>query len=192
MDTYEKAYSPKEISLTLDVGDSTLRKWCIALEKNGYEFIRNDQNNRVFVDADVVTLRHFKELVQNHSMQLSNAAMLVIDRFGKGPLQPRTGVVPVEITRDSNRSENEILTKLQTFIEQQEERYSKLEEFNKELIKRLDDQQNYIEERLNKRDELLMQSIRESQETKQLLLATKEEENQKKPRKGLFKWFVND
>lgn len=185
METYEKAYSPKEISLTLDVGDSTLRKWAIALEKNGYEFIRNDQNNRVFVDADIVILRHFKELVQKHNMQLNNAAMLVIDRFGKGPLQPRTGVVPVIEGRDFTRSNDEdIISELRTHIEKQEA-------FNRELLNRLDQQQNYIEERLNKRDALLMEALREAQETKQLLLAAKEGQ-QKKPRKGLLRWFSKE
>jgi hypothetical protein len=76
------------------------------------------------------------------------------------------------------------------YIERQEERFEMQEQFNKKLLERLDEQQKYIEERLNNRDEMLMQSIRETQETKQLLLAAKEEE-QKKPRKGLFKWFSN-
>jgi hypothetical protein len=62
-ETTEKAYSPKEMSITLDIGDSTLRKWCIALENNGYGFIRNDQKNRVFVEGDLVVLRHFQNLI---------------------------------------------------------------------------------------------------------------------------------
>ena len=59
----EKAYSPKEVFTTLGIGDSTLRKWCIALEKNGYGFIRNDKNSRVYVEGDLVVLRHFQNLV---------------------------------------------------------------------------------------------------------------------------------
>lgn len=52
VDSYEKAYTPKEIILTLDIGDSTLRKWCLALEKKGYLFIRNDQNKRDLVRSN--------------------------------------------------------------------------------------------------------------------------------------------
>lgn len=182
MDSYEKAYTPKEISLTLDIGDSTLRKWCIALENQGYQFIRNDQNKRVFVDANIVVLRHFKELVQNHSMQLNNAAMLVIDRFGKGTFSQGTDIVPTENTRDLERSNEEVISKLTNYIEQQEERFEKQEQFNRTLLERLDQQQQYIEERLNKRDETLVQSLREVQETRKLIAAAeekREEENKK-------------
>ncbi|MCM3165104.1 DUF3967 domain-containing protein [Metabacillus litoralis] len=182
MDSYEKAYTPKEISLTLDIGDSTLRKWCIALENQGYQFIRNDQNKRVFVDANIVVLRHFKELVQNHSMQLNNAAMLVIDRFGKGTFSQGTDVVPVKNNSDLDRSNDEVISKLMNYIEQQEERFEKQEQFNRTLLERLDQQQKYIEERLNQRDETLIQSLREVQETKKLIAAAEEkrdEENKK-------------
>ena len=188
MDSHEKAYTPKEISLTLDIGDSTLRKWCLALEKQGYEFIRNDQNKRVFIDANVVVLRHFKELVQNHNMQMTNAAMLIIDRFGKGSLSVGTGIVPeenTEIQRDLTRSNDEVITKLMNYIEQQEERYEQQERFNKALLDKLDKQQQYIEERLNKRDETLVQSLREVQETKKLIAAA-EEKREEESKKGFL------
>lgn len=174
MESYEKAYTPKEISLTLDIGDSTLRKWCIALENQGYQFIRNDQNKRVFVDSNIVVLRHFKELVQNHSMQLNNAAMLVVDRFGKGSFLQGTGIVPEENDRDIDRSREEVISKLINYIEQQEERFEKQEQFNKTLLEKLDQQQKYIEERLDKRDETLILSLREVQDTKKLIAAAEE------------------
>lgn len=188
METFEKAYSTKEISLTLEIGDSTLRKWAIALEKNGYQFIRNDQNRRLFVDADLVVLQHFKQLVQDHNMPLDNAAMLVADRFGKGPFEPRTGIVPAQQTsssshdmeRSNERSDIEILSKL----EELEERFRLQEEFNKKIIERLEErlneQETYIKVRLNKRDKLLVESLREAMETKKLLIAAKDEEDQQK------------
>lgn len=188
METFEKAYTTKEISLTLDIGDSTLRKWAIALEKNGYQFIRNDQNNRLFVDADLVVLQHFKQLVQEHNTPLGNAAMLIVDRFGKGPFEPRTGIVPLEkdsssshdFNRSNDRSDLEIIAK----IEELEERFKVQEEFNKKLIERLEERLNeqdrYIKERLNKRDKLLVESLREALETKKMLIAAKDEEEQQK------------
>jgi transposase-like protein len=195
MNTFEKAYSPKEISLTLNIGDSTLRKWCIALGKSGYQFIRNDQNNRVYVDSDLVVLKHFQNLVKQHNMQLENAANLVVDRFGKGAFEVSTGDVPAEIEaeqRDLNRSSDEVITQLLEHIKKQEE-------FNQELISRLDQQQKYIDEKLSRlderqseRDNMLLESLRASQETKQLLLEVKTAEEQKKPRKGLLRWFSKE
>ncbi|WP_338782454.1 DUF3967 domain-containing protein [Metabacillus sp. FJAT-52054] len=188
MEQFEKAFTPKEISLTLDVGDSTLRKWCIALEKAGYQFMRSEKNNRLFVEGDVTVLRHLKDLVQNHSMQISNASIVIVDRFGKGAFLPRTGIVPaenIEEQRDSDRSNNQLISVLMEHIEQQKE-------FNQALVKRLDEQQTYIEDSLKKRDEMLMKSIRESQETKKLIAATnekmdkKEEEQAKEEPKSIW------
>ena len=79
-------------------------------------------------------------------------------------------------------------------LEQQEdfnkrllERLDQQENLNHTLLERLKEQEKYIEERLSKRDALLMQSLKESQETKKLLLEAKEEQNKK--RKGLFNFF---
>ncbi|MDR9794875.1 hypothetical protein Q4O60_11660 [Aeribacillus pallidus] len=33
MKSQERAYSTKEVSHTLGIGDSTLRKWCLAIGK---------------------------------------------------------------------------------------------------------------------------------------------------------------
>lgn len=170
MEYKEKAYSTKEISLTLGIGDSTLRKWCLALEKNGYKFIKNDREQRLFVEGDLVKLRHFQTLVKDHNMQLENASMIVVDRFGKGAFAGRTVSVLAE-KQEEDRSlmrSDEVISKLLDHVDQQEK-------FNKELLERLDQQQIYIEERLKKRDETLMQSLREVQETKKLIATAAEE-----------------
>jgi hypothetical protein len=194
--TFEKAYSPKEINTTLDIGDSTLRKWCLSLEKNGYAFMRNDHKQRIFVENDVVVLRHFQNLVKHHNMQLENAAKLVVDRFGKGAFEVGTGGVPAEIEgkqndlqRDLMRSSEEMTATLLEHVKTQEEfnrsllqRLDQQENFNRELVQRLEQQQTYIEERLEQRDRKLMESLRESQEVKQQLLqiAVAQEEEKKK------------
>jgi hypothetical protein len=181
----EKAYSPKEISLTLDIGDSSLRKWCLALEKEGYQFIRNDKKNRIFVEGDLVVLRHFQQLVKQHNMQLENAAKLVVDRFGKGAFEVSTGIVPADNERDLSRSQTEMMETLLKHIRTQEE-------FNHQLLKRLDEQQTYIQERLEQRDRVLLESIRESQEVKQQLLQIATAQEEKKKRKGIFRFFSKD
>jgi hypothetical protein len=81
------------------------------LEKNGYKFLRNDKNKRLFVESDLVVLRHFQQLVQANKVPLGNAAKLVVDRFGNGPFQLRTGIVRKEEKedhRDSKRYEEVI------------------------------------------------------------------------------------
>jgi predicted RND superfamily exporter protein len=173
----EKAYTPKEVFTTLDIGDSTLRKWCLALEKNGYEFIRNDKNSRIYVEGDLVVLRHFQNLVKEN-MPLDNASKLVVDRFGKGTFEVSTVSVPVEKTKerhDLDRSNNEDIKELKGLVENQNE-------LIKELISRMDQQQKYIDEKLEIRDKKLMESLRESQEERKALLqiAAAQEEEKKK------------
>jgi hypothetical protein len=172
----EKAYTPKEVFTTLEIGDSTLRKWCLALEKNGYEFIRNDKNSRIYVEGDLVVLRHFQNLVKEN-MPLDNAAKLVIDRFGKGAFEVSTLSVPNEKQkerRDLDHS-NEDIKELKSLVNNQSE-------LIKELITRMDQQQKYIDERLEQRDRKLMESLRESQEERKALLqlAATQEEGKKK------------
>jgi DNA-binding transcriptional MerR regulator len=150
METTEKAYTTKEVSTTLEIRDSTLRKWCLSLEKNGYKILRNDKNQRLFVERDLVVLRHFQQLVQENNVPLENAAKLVVDRFGNGPFEGRTGIVrkkEKEAHRDSKRYEE--------VIQQLSDHVGKQEEFNQELLKRLEQQQKYIEERLNERDNVV-------------------------------------
>jgi DNA-binding transcriptional MerR regulator len=177
VDHTEKAYSTKEVSLTLGIGDSTLRKWCLALEKNAYKFLRNDRDQRLYVESDLVVLKHFQKLVQDHNMQLENAAALVVDRFGKGAFEPGTGIVPVEKEeerRDLERSNSEVIQQLQEHIRTQQEYMERQELFNQGLLKRLDQQQKYIEERLDVRDQTLLESLREVQETKKLIATAQE------------------
>ena len=60
---------------------------------------------------------------------------------------------------------------------------------NKALFNQLEEQQRYIEERMNKRDSLLMESLRETQETKKMMIAAEEE---RKKRKGIFRLFTKN
>ena len=216
MDGTQTPYSAKDISLSLDIGDSTLRKWCLALEEHGYEFYRTDQNKRLFTEKDFIVLKHFQQLVKDKNMSMNNAALIVTSRFKKEVFHNETDVE--QLDKEMNivpamRSNNELIqslvTKISTLGEQQEQfmeiqkalikdltqqHKNEIIEANRTLIQRLDEQQTYIEERLNKRDELLVESLRETLETKKLLIATakeqeREKELRKNTRRGIFNWF---
>lgn len=193
LNSFERAYSTKEISDTLSIGDSTLRKWSLALEKNGYTFTKNEQGYRLFLEHDIIMLRQFKKLVKEANMPLENAAKLIVERYTEGSVSTGTGVVPVENTENHTRS----LLATEEQAKEILERLNKQEEFNQKLIEMLqkqqetiDKQNKYINEKLEARDQQLMQSLKESQETKKLLLEAKEA--QKKKRKGLFSFFNKD
>lgn len=177
----EKAYSPKEVFTTLDIGDSTLRKWSIALEKNGYGFIRNDKNRRIYVEGDLVVLRHFQKLVQDHNTPMDNAAMLVIDRFGNGAFEASTVSVPAEKEdeqSDLDRSNAEDIKELKQTIDKQNT-------LLQELMKKMDQQKKYIDSRLEERDRKLMESLRQSQEERKAILQIAAAQQEEK-KKGFF------
>jgi hypothetical protein len=181
MEITEQPISAKEVYISLGIGDSTLRKWCLALEAHDYPLSRTDNNKRIFFEKDLVVLRHFRNLVQVQNFSIENAALIVVSKFKETTDRNENSENNVPALRDAN----EVITKLLDHIEQQEI-------FNQQLLRRLDEQQQYIEERLNHRDNMLLESLRESQETKQLLLEAKEAEQQKKPRKGLLRWFSKE
>jgi DNA-binding transcriptional MerR regulator len=177
MDKTDKAYTPKEVNSLLDVSESTARKWCISLEKKGYMFIRNDRNQRLFTEHDLVALKKFQTLLKETNMPMDNAADIIISRFGKGTFEDRTLSVPEEFNeerRSLERSE-ETIEKLMKHIQTQEEYMKKQDEFNQSLLKRLDQQEKYILSRLEERDKSLTDSLREMQQTQKLIAAAQEE-----------------
>lgn len=199
MERTETSYTAKDIALSLDIGDSTLRKWCLALEEHEYTFFRTDQNKRLFTEKDIIVLRHFQQLVKEKNMSMNNAALIVTSRFKKEAFSTETAIEQFENEMNNvptMRSDAPLIQELFDKMQTMEEQQKQLLEMNRTLLTRLDEQQKYIDERIGKRDEYLMQSLRESQETKKLLLEVREQqqkdEEQKKNRKGFMRFFSRD
>ncbi|MEI5909434.1 MerR family transcriptional regulator [Bacillus spongiae] len=189
-------YSAKEVIEVLGIGNSTLRKWSLALEEHNYNFIRTDQNKRMFTDKDLVILKQFQMLVQRKNLSINNAAEVIANKYNKDSdvvfsnetEVERTSETPLSFKtlQEQYLSTNETVKELKTDVEQ-------LKTMNRELLQALQEQNNYIKENLERRDQQLIESIRESQETKKLLLEAKEQQEQeKKPRKGIFRWLSRD
>jgi DNA-binding transcriptional MerR regulator len=180
-------FTPKEIANMLNIGDSTLRKWCISLEEHGYFFSRTDNKRRMFFDKDIIVLKHLRELVQVQNLSLENAAKVVTTKYKQDK----------EEASEQQNSENDERS-LESDTQKIMDKLEQLEAFNKTLLDTVAKQQEYIEERLNKqeermenRDSMLLESIRETQETKRLMLEAKEEQKNKS-RKGILSWFKGE
>ena len=182
MSKFEDAYWGKEIAEILQIGDSTLRKWCLSLENQGYSFARGQNNSRAFVERDLLMLRRMKDLVQNKGITLEMASEAVITRLN--PLEGTASVL--EESREGEQplpsvQQNELLLDI---LERQE----RLEHQNKQLISKLEEQQNYINNKLEKRDRQIMEALRETQEAKKLIASSLEQQEQQEQenKKGLF------
>lgn len=165
MEEIEKAYWNHEVASYLEIGESTLRKWCMELERNGYIFIKGVKDSRAFTDHDLKALMHFKQLTKGKKHTKEQAAKSVVEKYSREGVNERTTPVPME---NNHSYEN-----LENMVKELLAQNKKQEEFNKALLKRLDQQENYIKEVLENRDRLLLETIRESQEEKAAALEKK-------------------
>jgi hypothetical protein len=152
----EKAYWNHEIAKVLGIGESTLRKWCIELEKNGYEFVKGAKDSRAFLEHDLQALTYFKQLTKNEKIAQEKAAQSVVERYSRRVENERTLPVQYEKPQPFERFEETINQLL--------EHSKRQEEFNKALLQKLEQQESYIKDSLEKRDKVLLESIRSTQE----------------------------
>ena len=180
---HEPVFLTKEVSERLEIGDSTLRKWSISLENAGYKFIQKEKGDitiRAYRERDITALLRYRELIQSKMETMDSVAKIIISEFGSGTNK-----------NDEERSGSLIVTEalptpltvyeeaFQTFIERQNDVNRELLAKQQELIERmeqkLDDQQRYIQETLEKRDQVLMATMRELMEQRRIEAA---EQNQ--------------
>lgn len=162
LNNIEKAYFNHEVAKMLDIGESTLRKWCIALEKNGYNFVKGSKDSRAFTERDINVLRTFKMFLNEKKRNRDEAAKAVIEMYGNTQGNERT--TPVLYENDPS------IKDLQEKVDKLLEMNNKQHEFNIKLLERLEQQNQYINELIEKRDRLLLESIRNSQNEKKKLV----------------------
>ncbi|MCP1322066.1 DUF3967 domain-containing protein [Bacillus sp. S0628] len=190
-------YSPSDVAKQLGIQSSTLRKYSDVLEKEGYTFIKNERGHRKYRESDVMVFRKVINLKNDTDMTLENATKQIVS-WHQG-----VEIIPLE-RHDVERYEETDFnaTSLQTMIQEQKEVIEKQNELLQELTKRLTEQDlrfaqreselsnaiQAIQESQNliamnssedtaknqSRDEMLMQTIREVQEVKKMIAASKD------------------
>lgn len=153
----EKAYWNHEVAQRLNMGKSTLRRWCLELEKQGYTFSKGEQDSRAFLGRDVLMLEKIKQL-QNQGQKLENAIKQAISEQEQVPPIPQNPPRSLDSTDIDLQREREQLKK------------ELLEGIKQELLT----SEQRIFQRLEERDQVLMQHVREIQETKKLMAAVQE------------------
>ncbi|MBY0078513.1 DUF3967 domain-containing protein [Priestia aryabhattai] len=164
----EQSYFASEVAVVIGISNSTVRKYSIALEEQGYKFHRGISNSRVFYDKDILMLKRIMKIMSRKNMTLKQAIDLAVSSVDdEGVTTP----VMVEEQPD----EQGVTDK---------ERMKQLERMYANLAHQFQEQQRMLFEREAKRDELLTSAIREMQETKRLIAVT--QEDKRKPKK---KWY---
>ncbi len=174
-------YYTKQVADNLGISTSTLRKWSLLLEHEdggNYQFERNEKNERMFFDYDILALRHLMKLTQEEGITLQNAVKSV----GKSA-RSRKDIVndgPIKLRPEKN-DHNDKLNRLLMIVENQGEQLDKLERFNRELLGKLDDQNKNIGDFVTKTDQQIMKLMSDTLERSQRIASTleKKEERQK-------------
>lgn len=190
-------YSPGEVTEQLNIQSSTLRKYADVLEKEGYTFIKNERGHRKYRESDVMVFRKVINLKNDTDMTLENATKQIVS-WHQG-----VEVLPLERHEVECYEEPDFnATTLQTMIQDQKEVIEKQNDLLQELTKRLTEQDQRFVQRESEllsaiqtiqesqvviatnssedvaknqgRDEMLMQTIREVQEVKKMIAASKD------------------
>lgn len=144
----------KEVAVTIEESTDVVRNWIKSL-KNHIPLQKNESGYNVFNNEALERMKFIKELHRdrNYSMkQIEHYFNTDGKAFVPAPKQTTDEILANELKLIHDE------LKLQ-------------KEFNKVLLDRLDQQQQYLDERLNDRDKQLMANIRELQEQKQIAAA---------------------
>lgn len=170
--------SPNDVSSILRIKESTLRKYSLLLESVGYKFQRNNQNQRWYSDTDITSFKKLISLKNSTDMSLKGCAEVVL-MWSKGEVVTQ----PSTVVHNDTERYNDDITELKEMIGQQGNMIDQQNKMIMGLMKKMDEQQKYIDDRLEQRDRNLMAAIRDSQEVKkqlmQIAVAREEKKNEK-------------
>lgn len=158
----QAVFGSSDVADVLQIQESTLRKYCLLLEKTGYEFLKNEQGHRAFFGDDLIVLKKM--------LSLKNGADMTLEEASKSVVAWKSGSDMTVSDTEKNgymARYNDLLEEFKTSREQQMK-------FNEELIREIRNQREYIDNRLEQRDRLLMESIRESLEVRKEIAAASE------------------
>lgn len=162
----------KEVALNLDINTNTLRRWAIELEEQGYEFSRNDKNQRIYYQRDILALSDFQKVIEK-TQSLEITAKAVVSRINdKKNAEKMLGVID-ESKDKIVFSKEELDDLINRVADEAAERVA--EHFSQKFM-------NVIEQR----DRKLVHDLTQTMEQKRLEVAAATEED--KP--GFFSSFL--
>ncbi|HFK1495278.1 TPA: DUF3967 domain-containing protein [Bacillus cereus] len=190
-------YSPGDVAEQLDIQSSTLRKYADVLEKEGYTFIKNERGHRKYRESDVMVFRKVINLKNDTDMTLENATKQIvswhqgievlplerheIERYEEPDFNATTLQTMLQDQNEVIEKQNELLQELNKRLVEQDQRFVQRESELLSAIQTIRESQTLIATNTSEdmvknqgRDEMLMQTIREVQEVKKMIAASKD------------------
>ncbi|MBM7645411.1 DNA-binding transcriptional MerR regulator [Scopulibacillus daqui] len=97
----ERFYWTREVANMIGIKEGTVRKYARLLEENGYQFHRNEHDQREFLEHDVTIMEQIKVISKEQGMTLENAIKAVI-----GKNQDQDQDQDQDQVQDQNQSQN--------------------------------------------------------------------------------------
>jgi DNA-binding transcriptional MerR regulator len=156
-------YFSKDVALHLEITTSTLRRWSIELEKTGYMFERNEKEQRIYYERDYKAFRELKKLLAT-SVSFTDAINAIAAMNLNNKNAQKTPNVYDEYIRLSKRELQDLIQKaVQQAITNE-----------RDLL--LEKMEQKINDTLEQRDLILVNTIKISLEQRQLEMAAAKEE----------------
>lgn len=140
---YVKVYSPAEAASLLKIKTATLRKYSLLLETYGYNIERNSKKHRYYRDKDIITIRNVIT-GSDSGVTLEESVKNVVYLEGDND---ESNV----INNGKETNYNDIKELKKMILKQNDLIYN--------LTKKLDDQQTYINQKVDKRIEAPKEKI---------------------------------
>lgn len=190
-------YSPGDVAEQLGIQSSTLRKYADVLEKEGYTFIKNERGHRKYRESDVMVFRKVINLKNDTDMTLENATKQIVswhqgvevlplerhevERYEEPDFNATPLQAMIQEQKEVIEKQNELLYELNKRLAEQDQRFAQRESELLSAIQSIQDSQKLIATNSSEdiaknqgRDEMLMQTIREVQEVKKMIAASKD------------------
>ena len=158
----EFGYFSKDVALELEITTSTLRRWSIELEKEGYSFIRNDKDQRIYFERDFRAFRELKKLLSNF-VPVSDAIKAIASTDFEKKNIDQTPNVHSDIIRLTKCELRDIVK-------------AALEEEREIILAAL---QENMDDKIEIRDRLLMQQMNIKFQEKQKVIVLQQEQKKK-------------
>ncbi len=159
----EFGYFSKDVAIELEITTSTLRRWSIEMEKQGYSFQRNEKEQRIYYERDFKAFRELKKLLAN-SVPFADSINAIATRDLKNENAQKMPSVYSETMRLSKCEVEEIVKKA---IEDE-----------REIL--LDALEKRMSDTIEMRDRLLTQQLRATIDESQKQLAAASHPSKKK------------
>ncbi|MCR8861098.1 DNA-binding protein [Bacillus pseudomycoides] len=190
-------YSPSDVAEQLAIQSSTLRKYADVLEKEGYTFIKNERGHRKYRESDVMVFRKVINLKNDTDMTLENATKQIVlwhqgvevlpldryevERYEEPDFNATTLQIMIQDQKEVIEKQNVLLQELTKRLTEQDQRFIQRESELLSAIQTIQESQALIAMNTSEdmaknqgRDEMLMQTIREVQEVKKMIAASKD------------------